>query len=195
MHQCERIQTTNFLIRIGQDESLLLSKIYSAVRDLSLSLKHILSQQLDFKNELSALQHLAKRLGTKVICSSKFHAEIAGEGIEYCWGIAIIWSEFHWPKRRHDSSLKQESTSHCQVQYSPLNKSGDQQEGNVPTFLHMDSFTEERQKLAGGGAAAAKEFVDIEKMAKLQRAHCSAAYQDAAYKRSLEMVWKELIDT
>jgi hypothetical protein len=87
MHQCERIQTTNFLIRIGQDESLLLSKIYSAVRDLSLSLKHILSQQLDFKNELSALQHLAKRLGTKVICSSKFHAEIAGEGIEYCWGI------------------------------------------------------------------------------------------------------------
>jgi hypothetical protein len=32
-------------------------------------------------------------------------------------------------------------------------------------------------------------------MAKLQRAHCSAAYQDAAYIRSLEMVWKELIDT
>jgi hypothetical protein len=63
--------------------------------------------------------------------------------------IAIIWSEFHWPKRRHDSSLKQESTSHCQVQYSPLNKSGDQQECNVPTFLHMDSFTEERQKLVG----------------------------------------------
>jgi hypothetical protein len=50
-----------------------------------------LSQQPDFKNELTALQHLAKKKGTKVICTPKYHAEIAGEGIEYCWAIAKNW--------------------------------------------------------------------------------------------------------
>jgi hypothetical protein len=44
-----------------------------------------------------------------------------------------------------------------------------------------------RGEEAGEGAAAAKEFVDIEKMAKLQRAHRSAADQDLAYIRWLEM--------
>jgi hypothetical protein len=39
-------------------------------------------QQPDFKNEFSALKNLVKSLGTKVFCSPKFHAEIAGEGIE-----------------------------------------------------------------------------------------------------------------
>jgi hypothetical protein len=35
---------------------------------------------------------------------------------------------------------------------------------------------------------AAKEFVDIEKVTKLQTAHRSASDRDAAYIRSLEMV-------
>lgn len=56
------------------------------------------------------------------------------------------------------------------------------------SYILAYGFVHRGEAEAGGGAAAAKEFVDIEKMAKLQRAHCSAAYQDAAYKRSLEMV-------
>ena len=60
-------------------------------RAVSLSLKHILAQCNDFKNQLSALQHLAKKMGTKVICSPKYHAEIAREGIKYCWAIAKTW--------------------------------------------------------------------------------------------------------
>ena len=47
-----------------------------------------MSQCPDFKDELSSLQHFAN---TKVICTPKYHAEIAGNGIEYCWAIAKNW--------------------------------------------------------------------------------------------------------
>lgn len=42
---------------------------------------------LDFAEEMTALQHVGKELGVLVIISPKFHAEMAGEGIEYSWGI------------------------------------------------------------------------------------------------------------
>ncbi len=42
---------------------------------------------LDFAQESTALQHVGKELGVLVIISPKFYAEMAGEGIEYSWGI------------------------------------------------------------------------------------------------------------
>jgi hypothetical protein len=42
---------------------------------------------LNFAEEMTALQHVGKELGVSVIISPKFHAEMAGEGIEYAWGI------------------------------------------------------------------------------------------------------------
>jgi hypothetical protein len=44
-----------------------------------------------------------------------------------------------------------------------------------------------RGEEAGKGTAVAKEFVDIEKMAKVQRTHRSAENLDLAYIRKLEM--------
>jgi hypothetical protein len=46
---------------------------------------HIMEDQLDFKNELLAIEWLCKRLGVRVGHSPKFHCEIGGEGIEYNW--------------------------------------------------------------------------------------------------------------
>jgi hypothetical protein len=51
------------------------------------SLKVLMASCLDFAQELTALQHVGKELGVSVIISPKFHAEMAGEGIEYSWGI------------------------------------------------------------------------------------------------------------
>jgi hypothetical protein len=51
------------------------------------SLKCLMASCLDFAEELTALQHVGSQLGVSVIITPKFHAELAGEGVEYSWGI------------------------------------------------------------------------------------------------------------
>jgi hypothetical protein len=60
----------------------------TGVVDLKTSLTYILSQCPDFRDEETALQHLGSTIGVTVDCTPKFHAELAGEGIEYSWGYA-----------------------------------------------------------------------------------------------------------
>jgi len=50
------------------------------------SLRALLDDCCDFKNELSALQLLGQEIGITVDATPKYHAELAGEGIEYSWG-------------------------------------------------------------------------------------------------------------
>jgi hypothetical protein len=52
------------------------------------SLRAILSKCTDFKTEKSMLQVHAESMGVLVDMTPKFHAEMAGEGIEYTWGFA-----------------------------------------------------------------------------------------------------------
>ena len=42
----------------------------------------------DFAEEVSQLEAIGKKLGCSVIITTKYHAEYAGEGIEYSWGLA-----------------------------------------------------------------------------------------------------------
>ena len=49
----------------------------------SMSLRRIMSECHDFVNEETALQVLGRKLGLIVDRTPKFHAELAGEGIEY----------------------------------------------------------------------------------------------------------------
>jgi len=53
--------------------------------DLHYSLRSILGNCRDFKEEETALQYLGTQLGVAVLLTPKFHAELAGEGIEYSW--------------------------------------------------------------------------------------------------------------
>jgi len=55
-------------------------------RDQSLSLNAVLSSCSDFENEITALQELVNRTGHAVVLSPKGHCELAGEGVEYCFG-------------------------------------------------------------------------------------------------------------
>jgi hypothetical protein len=48
-----------------------------------MSLKCLMASCLDFAKERTALQHVGDELGAAVIIMPKFHAELAGEGIEY----------------------------------------------------------------------------------------------------------------
>ena len=49
-------------------------------------LRHIVGKCTDFKNELTHLQVITKELNVSVLFTPKFHAKMAGEGIEYSWG-------------------------------------------------------------------------------------------------------------
>jgi hypothetical protein len=53
--------------------------------DNNLSLRHLMGRCTDFRDEETALEHLARRLGVTVRLTPKFHAELAGEGVEYSW--------------------------------------------------------------------------------------------------------------
>jgi hypothetical protein len=52
------------------------------------SLKYLMATCLDFAEEMTALQHVGNELGVSVLITPKFHAELAGEGIEYSWGVS-----------------------------------------------------------------------------------------------------------
>ena len=48
----------------------------------------ILKNLPEFLNELTQLQHIGSLLDVYIDSSPKFHPEIAGEGIEFCWGLS-----------------------------------------------------------------------------------------------------------
>lgn len=53
---------------------------------VSSSLRECARSLVDFQNEVTQLEQLAKDLGHAMDKSPKYHPEIAGEGIELCWG-------------------------------------------------------------------------------------------------------------
>jgi len=52
------------------------------------SLGNLLEACTDFANEKSQLEYVCGCLGVKVVITTKYYAEYAGEGIEYSWGAA-----------------------------------------------------------------------------------------------------------
>ncbi len=52
------------------------------------SLEPMMANCPDFLNEMSQLEYVCQQLGTKTIITTKYHAEFAGEGIEYSWGFS-----------------------------------------------------------------------------------------------------------
>ena len=52
------------------------------------SLGNLLEACTDFTNEKTQLEYVCDCLGVKVVITTKYHAEYAGEGIEYSWGAA-----------------------------------------------------------------------------------------------------------
>ena len=61
--------------------------------DTRSSLRHLVANCTDFKHEETAFQHLGAQLGVTVLLTQKLYAELggaelAGEGVEYCWAHA-----------------------------------------------------------------------------------------------------------
>jgi hypothetical protein len=60
----------------------------TSIQWIDWSLKYLMSSCFDYAKEMTALQHVGSQLGVSVIITPKFHAELAGEGVEYSWGIS-----------------------------------------------------------------------------------------------------------
>jgi hypothetical protein len=76
--------------------------------DLQYSLCQILANCRDFKDEETALQHLGRQLGVTVLLTPKFHAELAGEGVEYSWAHAkAFYRRLPVSKKRGRDNFKQ----------------------------------------------------------------------------------------
>lgn len=156
-------------------------------RDKNFSLVHLLSECPDFENELTALQHLGKKLGTEVICTPKYHAEMAGEGVEYCWALAKNWYKrlpLKERKTREQFEAKvKEAFSLSVLSKEKVRGAARRQRSYILAYAHLHK---EEAVDGAEGAAAAKEFVDIEKISKICRVHRAADDFDAAYIKQLE---------
>jgi hypothetical protein len=74
----------------------------------SLSLKYLMESCHDFQNEVTQLQTIASLYGMRVEMTPKYHAEIAGCGIEYSWGAAKSrYRQIPLEKKRKKSDFKE----------------------------------------------------------------------------------------
>jgi hypothetical protein len=76
--------------------------------NLRLSLRSILANCKDFKEEETALEYLGTQLGVTVKLTPKFHAELAGEGVEYSWAHSkAFYRRLPLSKKRGRENFKQ----------------------------------------------------------------------------------------
>jgi hypothetical protein len=74
----------------------------------SLSLKYLMENCHDFQTEVTQLQTIASMYGMRVEMTPKYHAEIAGCGIEYSWGAAKSrYRQIPLEKKRKKSDFKE----------------------------------------------------------------------------------------
>jgi hypothetical protein len=52
------------------------------------SLRHLIANCTDFMSEQSQLEYVCDSIGARVIITTKYHCEYAGEGVEYSWGFS-----------------------------------------------------------------------------------------------------------
>ena len=80
----------------------------TAEKDDQGALDEELSSWLDFANKATEQQTMGEKMGVRAIATTKFHAEMAGEGAERHWGVAKSWgrSKSLEAKRKKASSLQ-----------------------------------------------------------------------------------------
>jgi hypothetical protein len=68
----------------------------------------------DFLNELTQLQYIGSLMDVYIDCSPKFHPEIAGEGIEFCWGLSKNTYMLYPIKDKQKKAVFKNSVRKCQ---------------------------------------------------------------------------------
>ena len=97
------------------------------------SLVKILSRCPDFLNEETQMEHVMKKLGVEVEMSPKCHPELAGSGVEYCWGKS---KKYYRAERsgRHGQTVKINEEDFFAMVQSSLRGGPDVADGEDPSL-------------------------------------------------------------
>ena len=80
------------------------------------SLKYLLKNCVDFAEEESLLQTNARKMGVLVDRTPKCHAKIAGEGIEYSWGVSkCLYRKYPLKSKKQTKHFKESVKEFVQV--------------------------------------------------------------------------------
>ena len=133
----------------------------------------ILSQCEDFRNEISAMEHLCTQLdldgcAVELLFSPKYHCELAGLGIELAWGYTKRYYRRYIPLMRKktafkacvDEALSKVTQGHC---WRFCNRT----RRYAMAYLHFQQDD--------------VSFVDIERFVKLAKAHRCTMDQETGY--------------
>ena len=150
------------------------AKTIDGIPDESYSLSSMLAQCRDFQNEPTAMEELTELLGHKQEKTPKKHPEIAGRGIEYCWGKAKMTF-------RHNNNYSSNAKNLEGRVRDALDSS------TVLTLERARKFNRKATDykrsyvvLDGGEGGGEVEYADIEKMKKQCKAHRCTLDQDYA---------------
>jgi len=152
-------------------------------------LTDLLSECPDFKFEKSAMQKLADDLSLRhqrkieLLVTPKYHCELAGEGIEYAWGL------FKKYFRRAPHSEKKGKTLFTSCVETSLKKVSVYHvrrfSARARRYMLTYSFLDSPESLAGHGLSyrEIEQYVD-----KKMKVHRSTADQESAF---IAKVWRE----
>ena len=155
--------------------------------DLSKSYVHLMARCADFRREKAALHHLGDKLGVVVHSTPKYHAELAGEGIEYVWALSKNWFKRQplsaRKSRQQFKALVKRALSPKMVTAKTVRGCGRRARSYILAyaFLHDNENNEEFKK----------EFVDIEKTSKKYRSHRGPGDQQSGF---IKKLYAEVVD-
>jgi hypothetical protein len=143
--------------------------VISGKVDLQYSLRGIMSNCQDFKEEETALQHLGRQLGATVLLTPKFHAELAGEGVEYSWAHAkAFYRRLPVSRKRGRDNFKQlvkESTCPENILTKVrIEKFASRAHAYICTYHHIEEEKNKNKRLSAVASDIAEEpatvFID-----------------------------------
>lgn len=133
--------------------------------DLNTSLKHLVGECDDFKNEVSQLTKMGELMGVEVRTTPKVHCELAGEGIEYGWGNTKNAYRRLELRHKRKKNLFHDSVKRCSkvMTLAMVRKNARRARAYTKTYCILDRLSEQNG-VAGG---ISQEFLKLPKVAKL----------------------------
>ena len=146
-----------------------------------LSLQQLLASCDDFMNEKCQLEYIAEKLGATVLITTKYHAEYAGEGIEYSWGLAkaMYRKKPLESKKGKDNfhSLVHKCISRNLINVEMVRKFSKRAREYMLTYMYF----EENNSDTNDGVPVNITCTKIEKMKKIMSSHRAALDFDHAF--------------
>lgn len=148
-----------------------------------------MSECEDFRHELSAMEELAEKLSSDsfkvtILVTPKYHCEIAGEGIEYAWGLfKKVYRNLPLDQKRTRSGFRQaveKSLNDVTVEHA--------RRFSARVRCYMLAYRHFKDK---GNTEQTEQHItydEIEKFVKNSKCHRSVLDQDAGF---IANVWRE----